>query len=195
MTVTNPDSQSGVIASAYAYVNTPAPTITAVAPARAPLAGGVAVTITGTNFVAGATVKFGAIVATVTALSATSVTATAPAGTSSVGVTVTNPDNDAATLAAAFKYVAAPTVKSVTPAKVSKEGGATLTISGTGFETGATVTVGGVAATGVKFVSASQITAVAPAGSAASQAVVVKNTDLQLGTLAAAVTYITPPRA
>ncbi|MBM3141050.1 MAG: hypothetical protein FJZ92_12805 [Chloroflexi bacterium] len=176
-------------------MNTPPPKVTAVDPARGPLAGGTTVAITGTGFVAGATRRFGSTAATgVTFESATSLSAVASAGTGSVGVTLTNPDNDTSTLSSASKYAAAPTVTSATPSKVTTAGGAKPTMAGTGFEAGATVTVGGVEATEVEVVSASQIKAVAPAGAAGTLAIVVTNLALQFGTLASAVTYVQAPR-
>ena len=54
--------QSGSLASGYTYVV--APTVSSVAPNSGLAAGGTAVTITGTNFAAGATVKFGSTAAT-----------------------------------------------------------------------------------------------------------------------------------
>ena len=59
-----------------------APTATSIAPTFGVLVGGTAVTITGTGFVALATVTFDGVPATgVVVASATSITATAPAGT------------------------------------------------------------------------------------------------------------------
>jgi hypothetical protein len=55
--VTNAGSQSGSLANGYTYVVTP--TVSSVSPNNGPVAGGTGVTITGTNFAAGATVKFG----------------------------------------------------------------------------------------------------------------------------------------
>jgi PKD repeat protein len=49
VTVTNPDAQSGTLASGFTYVST-APTVSSITPATGPTAGGTAVTITGTNF-------------------------------------------------------------------------------------------------------------------------------------------------
>ena len=59
--------------------------------------GGTAVTITGTNFAAGATVTFGGTAATsVVVVSGTQITATTPAGSAgAVTVTVTNPERRA----------------------------------------------------------------------------------------------------
>ncbi len=69
----------------------PPPAVTAVSPATGPIGGGTSVTITGTNLSGATAVDFGGVPGTVTADSATSVTATSPAGTGTVDVTVTTP--------------------------------------------------------------------------------------------------------
>lgn len=81
------------------------PTVTAVAPDSGPATGGSVVKITGTNFVSGATVKFGENPATgVVVDSATSITCTTPPGAAGpVAVTVTT-EGGSATLANAFTY-------------------------------------------------------------------------------------------
>ena len=81
--------QSGSLASGFTYA-TP-PTVTGVSPNSGSTSGGTAVTITGTNFATGATVKFGSTPATnVTVVNSTTITATTPAGsTGAVTVTVT----------------------------------------------------------------------------------------------------------
>ena len=80
-----------------------APTVSSISPTSGPTTGGTSVTITGTNFVSGATVAFGGTAATgVTVVSSTTITATTPpmaAGT--VPVKVTNPDGYSATLSSA----------------------------------------------------------------------------------------------
>jgi hypothetical protein len=83
----------------------PVPTLTAISPTSGPLTGGTAVTLTGTGFVSGATVRFGTTAAaSVTVLSATSLTAVTPAqAAGTVAVTVTNPDAKSATLPSAFQ--------------------------------------------------------------------------------------------
>jgi hypothetical protein len=85
----------------------PAPTLTSISPTSGNIGGGTPVTLTGTNFVNGATVRFGALAAaSVTFNSATSLTAVTPAqAAGTVSVTVTNPDTQNATLSAAFLYV------------------------------------------------------------------------------------------
>jgi len=105
VTVTNPDAQSGTRASAFTYVLT-APTVTTVTPATGPTTGGTSVAIAGTNFVAGAVVRFGTLAATsVNVVSATSMTATSPASTAgAVALSVTNPDGQGGALSNAFTY-------------------------------------------------------------------------------------------
>jgi hypothetical protein len=82
------------------------PTVTSVSPNEGPTAGGIAVTITGSNFASGATVAFGGAAATsVVVASATEITAkTPPHAPGSVNVVVTNRDGRSATLASSFIY-------------------------------------------------------------------------------------------
>jgi uncharacterized repeat protein (TIGR01451 family) len=85
-----------------------APSVGSISPNNGPAAGGTAVTITGSTFQQGATVAFGGATATVTSISAdgSTISATAPAHTGgTVDVVVTNPGNQAFTLANAFTYV------------------------------------------------------------------------------------------
>src|SRR5439155_22862584 len=70
--VFNPDSQSATCACTYTYDAAPAPTVTSIAPSNGPSAGGTAVTISGTDFQAGASATIGGV-----ALSGLTVTATA----------------------------------------------------------------------------------------------------------------------
>ena len=71
-------------------------------------AGGTAVTITGTNFAAGATVTFGGTAATnVVVVNSTTITATTPAGSAgAVTVTVTKVGGQSGSLTNGFTYVA-----------------------------------------------------------------------------------------
>ncbi|MCU1458139.1 MAG: Ig family protein, partial [Actinomycetia bacterium] len=145
----------------------PAPAITGVSPASGPSAGGTSVTITGTNLTGASAVKFGATAAgSFTVNSATSITATAPAGTGTVDVTVAGPGGTSVTGAAdRFTYNApAPAVTGVSPASGPAAGGTTVTVTGTNL-TGATgVKFGATAAASFTVNSATKITAVSPAG-------------------------------
>ncbi len=99
-------------------ITPPAPTVTAISPTSGPTTGGTSVTITGTNFVTGATVMFGSVTATaVTVGSATSITATSPAEAAGpVNVTVTTPGGTSATSSAdQFTYVTPITGDAYTP--------------------------------------------------------------------------------
>ncbi len=147
----------------------PAPTVSALSPTSGPLAGGTLVTITGTNFVTGATVDFGPTAATgVTVVSPTDITATSPTGTGVVDVTVTvagvtsalNPPGDQFT----YAVVAAPTVTGLTPTTGPLAGGTPVTITGTSFTGATAVDFGPTAATGVTVVNDTTITATSPAG-------------------------------
>src|SRR6185295_3815829 len=194
--VTNPDAQSGTLASAFTYTTPPPPSISGVSPGSGPAVGGTAVTITGTNFAAGATVSFGGTLATgVSVTNSTTLTATTPAHSAgTVSVVVTNADAQSATLANAFTYTAAlpPSVSGITPLSGPTTGGTAVTISGSNFSTGATVSFGGTAATNVTVSSPTTITATTPAHTAGAVNVLVTNPDLQSSTLASGFTYTTP---
>ena len=118
--------------------STTAPTISSISPNSGPTAGGTAVTITGTNFAAGATVTIGGAAATVSSVAATSIAATTPPGTAgAANVVVTNPNGGGtATLTGGFTYSAPTTGNGNITGKVTKEdttvvlSGATASYSG-----------------------------------------------------------------
>jgi IPT/TIG domain len=101
ITVTTPGGTSATSTNDQYTYATP-PTVTRVSPASGPTAGGITVTITGTSFVAGASVKFGSTSASnVIVGSATSLTATAPPeAPGTVHVTVTTVGGTSTTSAA-----------------------------------------------------------------------------------------------
>ncbi|MFY9569978.1 MAG: IPT/TIG domain-containing protein, partial [Blastocatellia bacterium] len=110
--VSNPDGQSGTLANGFSYSVTPppppAPTVSGISPSSGPISGGTQITISGANFVTGATVSLGGAAASnVTVTSATSISAVTPAHAAGVvNVTVTNPDAQSGTLSNAFTYSA-----------------------------------------------------------------------------------------
>ena len=147
----------------YTYVA--APTVTSISPTSGTTAGGTSVTITGTNLTGATAVTFGVTSATVTANSATSITATSPAGTGTVDVTVTTVGGTSATSPAdQFSYVAAPTVTSISPTSGPVTGGTSVTITGTNFTGATAVKFGATSATSFTVSSATSITATSPAG-------------------------------
>lgn len=96
----------------------PAPTVTSALPASGSTLGGTAVTIAGTGFVAGARVTIGGVAAfSVSVVNATTITAVTPAhAAGDVSLVVTNPDEQAATMASAFTFVTQPQVVTMTAA-------------------------------------------------------------------------------
>jgi len=145
-----------------------APTITSLGTTSGPTAGGTSVAITGTGFTGATAVKFGTTSATgFTVNSATSITATAPAGSAgTVDITVVTVGGTSATSAAdQFTYVGAPTVTSLGTTSGPTAGGTSVVITGTNF-TGATAVKFGANGSMFAVNSATQITVTAPAGSA-----------------------------
>lgn len=189
MTVTNPDLQDGSLTSAYTYLA--APVISTISPNNGPLAGGTFITITGTDFLSGATIDVGGTPCAGTAfVDSMTMTCTTPSGTGASSVTLTNPDSQTAT--STFTFNPLPTISSISPSGSPPAGGQTIIISGTGFISGATVSVGGSACTSVAVSSSTTISCITPAGSG-TVGVTVTNPDGQAVTLPSALTYQNPP--
>ena len=166
-TVTNGDRSTATSGSIFTVSG--APTVTAVSPtSRGQGATNQTLTITGTNFVSGATTAFstnGITVNSTTFNSATSLTVNVSiSGSATPGtrtITVTNGDGSTATSGSIFTVNAAPTVTAVSP--TSRGEGATaqnLTVTGTGFQSGATTTFSGTGITvnSTTFVNATTLT-------------------------------------
>ena len=152
--------------SADRYTYDPPPTLAAVVPNAGSTAGGNTVTMYGTNFFPGATVKFGTSAsAKVTFVAANQLQAKAPAhAAGTVDVTVSTPGGTSARSSGdAYMYDAPPTVTSVVPNAGATAGGNTVTITGTQFVSGATVNFGTTVSSSATFLSATRLKAVAPA--------------------------------
>ena len=94
------DGQGG-----HMVIPSPVIGVTAVSPNAGAMLGATPVTISGSGFKAGATVQFGGVPAPVSAVSPTSINATAPAHPDgAVTVVVTNPDGQSASLASGYTY-------------------------------------------------------------------------------------------
>lgn len=191
--VSNPDTQTGIIANAFTYNPLPAPTVTTIAATSGPAAGGTSVTITGTNFVAGASVTVGgSALSSATVVNATTITGSTPAHSAGVGsVIVSNPDGQSASLINAFTWAAnaAPTATGITPSSGGVAGGEFLQIAGTGFLPGATVMIGGAYAYNLNVPSSTSITAYAPAHAVGVATVLVMNPDGQTVSVSGDYTY------
>ena len=159
-------------ADLYTYVSPV--TVTGLSPSQGVAVGGNSVTITGTDFSAGATVMFGSTPATnVVVKSSTSITVTAPAGSNTVNVTVTTYQGTSATNSAdVYTYELSPTVTGVSPSSGTTAGGTSVTLSGTGFVSGMKVDFGSTAGTSVVVSSATSATVKSPSNSSPDGGVV-----------------------
>src|SRR5206468_2995317 len=175
VTVVTPAPGGGTSAAQTFPVDNPIPTITGLTPTSA-TAGGAAFTLTvnGTGFVNGATVRWNGATRTTTFVSAiqltAAITAADIAAVGTANVTAVTPTPGGGTSAAQPLSVnnPAPTLTSVSPATATAGGAAfTLTATGTGFVTGSTVQWNGAART-TTFVSATQLTAAIPAADIAT---------------------------
>ena len=103
-------SDQGRASSQYGIGGPPAaPTVSGVNPAGGPAAGGTTVTVTGTNFTGATAVRFGPNTAAFRIDSGTQITATSPAGSGIVDVTVQTPGGISSVSGAdRFSYIAPP---------------------------------------------------------------------------------------
>ncbi|HUI64803.1 MAG TPA: IPT/TIG domain-containing protein, partial [Bacteroidota bacterium] len=143
----------------------PGPTITSVNPKVITFSSGPA-TITGTNFVNGASVLVDSTINTGGGvLNSTSAQFAFPdVSAGSHSLTLRNPSGQSFTLANAFilSNAVAPLFGTISPDSALVGTAVPVTITGLNFKPGATVTIGGVAATNVQFVDTTQLKAVSP---------------------------------
>ena len=198
VTVANSDSQSATLNNGYQYVS--GPSLSAISPASGSPAGGQTVTLTGTNFASGDTVKFGTTAATnVVVASSTSMTAVTPAhAAGKVDVVVTTGDGStSATLPQAYEFgLFPPTLTSVNPQTGPNSGNTLVTLTGTNFQPGAVVTFGSVPATSVTVVNSTTITVRTPVGpdsEQVGQSVSVQVTNPDSGSVSASLFFYSVP--
>ena len=167
VTVTTPAGTTAVSA-AMQYTYETQPVVTALGTASGPATGGTSVVIIGSGFTGVTDVLFGDTAAAgFTVNGDTQITARAPAGSGTVDVTVANAvGTSTASAADRFTYIARPVVSALTPSHGPLAGGTSVVITGTGLSGASSVSFGAVAATSFRVDSATQITAVSPAGSA-----------------------------
>ena len=186
----NTSGQSSTPSAQVSYTvpgtaTTPSPTLTSVSPTSGPTSGGTTITLRGTNFLSGATVRVGgAAASSVTVASSTRITARTPAGTAGArDVLVTNPDGRAAVRVGAFTYTSTSsgplTATAVSPSSGPTSGGTAIAVTGTGFVSGAAILIGGTPATSVAFVSSTRLTARTPAKPVGGYSVQVRNPNGQ----------------
>lgn len=156
----------------------PKPAITGVSPNLGPAAGGQTVTITGANFTGASAVKFGTASATnVTVDSASAITATTPAGSGTVDVSVTTPSGVSPMSSGDHYSYQFPAVVGKMSVKSGPSGGSTsVTITGTEFTGVTSVNFGSTPAAHFTVESPTSITAVSPAGTVGTIHVIITNT-------------------
>ena len=150
---------------------TSGPIISSITPSNGPVTGGTIVTILGTGFLPGSTVKFGVIAATAVFVdSPNSIRAVSPLGAGNVDVVVTAQGIPSPNTAADNFSYTGPTIISVTPNGGPIAGGNLISVKGLNFTSNLTVKFGGivVAADKVIFVSQNELTVTVPAALAPS---------------------------
>jgi hypothetical protein len=154
--------------SAPAQITAAAPTTQptiSVTPASGPTAGGNLVTITGTGFAQGATVRFGSAASTsVTFENATTLKAVVPAGSTAgkVDVGVTIPSKPEVVQKGGYTYTAPKGKITVSPKEGGIAGGTVVTVTGEKFPQGVSVMFGEQRATSVKVNDETSIEAITP---------------------------------
>ncbi len=167
----------------FASEPTGVPFVAGVHPKSGPAHGGTAVTITGSGFIAGATVTIGGAATGVEVVSPSeirAITSGSPAGTYEV---IVSDANGTSSGGATFSYIGsgakeggAPVVTSIEPSSGPSTGGTQVTIHGGGFLASSAVSIGSLASS-VRFISSTELKAITSATTAGSYEVVVSDAD------------------
>ena len=170
VTVTNPAPGGGTtpnFAFAITGASNPVPTLASISPATGLVGQSVPLTLTGTNFISGSVVNFGANADTggVVSNGGNTLTITIPGAqlttAGPLNVTVTNPAPGGGTTGPQSFTVnnPVPTITTISPTSAVANGAAfTLTVNGSNFVNGSAVKFNGVAKT-TTFVNSTQVTA------------------------------------
>lgn len=160
---------------AYRFV--PLPTLTGINPAIGPLGGTMQVTLTGTNFTADSTVRFGSRILTPDSVASNglSLTMTTLSATVAGSVPVAVMATGGTTAASiTYRYADAPVITGLSVASGPLSGGTALDIIGRHFSGSVAVTIGGTPVTGISVSGAEdRIHLITPAGTAGNAVVAV----------------------
>ena len=197
--VTNASGQS-VATSADQFTFSappPAPVVSTVNPNSGPTAGGTSVVIGGSHLTGATSVKFGSVAATALVVNSDNqVTATAPAGSGTVDITVVTAGGTSATSSSDhFTYNnGMPTLTGLSPASGPAAGGASVTITGTNFS-GVTQVSFGTFAVSFNVVNSTTINATTPEGAGTVDVTVTTGAGTTAITAADQYTYTGAPPA
>jgi formylglycine-generating enzyme required for sulfatase activity len=169
--------------------STCAPAVTSMSATAGPLAGGTAVTITGTHLLNPTSVTFGGTPAAVALSSKDSLTVVAPSRSEGPATVIVSTAGGSIS-AGVFTYYGAPTITTVTPNTGAAAGGSAVTITGTAFFGNPQVTFGSAAASSVSVLSPTQIRAVAPSGAVGSTVAISVATPSGATSLPSAFSYV-----
>ncbi|MBY0560139.1 IPT/TIG domain-containing protein [Hyphomicrobium sp.] len=188
--VENAAGQAASKGGAFTYVAAPA--VTSLNVIKGAATGSTNVTITGSGFTGATSVKFDTLDATnVSVVNDTTITCRTPAhAAGAVGVSVTTAYGTG-TRAAAFTYVAAPSIASLSVTSGDPAGGTAVTITGTGFTDVSAVTFGGQTASSIVVLNDTTITCRTPARPAGAVDCIV-TTLYGSATQVSAFTYVVP---
>lgn len=157
LTVTNPGGDVNIL-TAPLEITPPTPTVSGIAPTTGSTSGGTAVTITGTNFEAGARVVLGDQIyrdgqpGGCTVVDATTITLTTlPTLVGTHDVVVLDATGVEGRAVSAFTAAALPTIDTVFPPSGDSLGGTEVILTGTNFAAGATVRIDGITQSNVTF--------------------------------------------
>ena len=194
--VTNGDGQIGTLTAAYTYYNGLSPVITSITPVAGVYTGGTIVTITGTNFLPGATVTIGGTVCDIVGVASgtpvTCMTRAAPLP-GAKSLVLSNPDGRTGTYNY-FNFTGlSPTFTAVSPAQVPAAGGTTIQITGSNFYPGISVLISGTACTSLTLVSTGLMNCVVPALGVGLKTIQIIGHDFTNLTSATTLTYVSGP--
>ena len=167
VTVTTPAGTSPANRKDQFTYSSKFPTVTHVDPHTGSPGGGTAVTIHGSNLTGATVVDFGSNAATdVQVITSHLITATSPAGSGTVGVTVTTPlGTSGPATGAEFTYAdTGPVVSHVAPHKGPAAGGTLVAVNGKNLNGTTVVDFGSNAGTNVRVISNKVVLARSPAG-------------------------------
>ncbi|MFI9649340.1 IPT/TIG domain-containing protein [Streptomyces sp. NPDC052040] len=175
VTVTTPGGTNNPDSPSVYFFYAPPPTVTSIAPTSGNTAGGTSVTLTGDGLLGASAVRFDATAATsFTVNSATQITAVTPAhAAGSAAVTVTTPGGTSNPVG--YGYFDTPTLSGLAPDQGPTFLGDVVTLTGTSLTTTTGVLFGSTPASFV-VLSPTQVSAVAPAGTAGAVTLTVTTT-------------------